>query len=222
MARSKLGVINTALGRIGQVKIASLTEDSTAAIQAAIIWDDVVQEILEAADWSFAKTRIALSQNATSPVQGYDYAYTLPPDFLKLCRARQNDPSVYPDGVYPGDADLDGNIIIGGIKFGYIIEALPDGTLCLFSDYDNAAGDMYINYIKNEANPARWTAQFATTVSYKLAADLAIVLTESVNKMEKMTLLYDRAIISAKGLNASNDFLANETASDSSWERAGR
>lgn len=203
MAYSDIGIINVGLGRIGQPKISSLSEDSTAAIQASVALEYVRDELLEAADWVFAKTRLVLSKNATVPVQGYDFAYTLPPDFLRLCRVRKDDPPVYPS------------------QLSYVIESLPDGTLCLMTDHDNDLADIIIQYIRKEDNPARYTSAFSSAFSYRIGAELAFVIAESRPKFETMMSLYDTFLKKAIALNNSSDFLADETG-NTDWEDAGR
>lgn len=218
MAYSDLGIVNLALGRIGEPKIdtLSITDDSpVAAVQADMCLEYVRNEVLEASDWIFAKTRVALSQNATSPVDGYDFAYTLPADFLKLCVNTKKDPSVYPmltqvdylSTSFPASS--------------YVIETLPDGTLCLMTDYNNEHGDLIIRYIRRETNPARYTAHFCSTMAFRIAAELALPLTESAKKYETMMALYDQALPRAKGLNRSGDHLPDETGNED-WTRAGR
>ncbi|MCK5504214.1 MAG: hypothetical protein KAJ10_03585 [Thermodesulfovibrionia bacterium] len=218
---SVLGIWNLALGGIGQSKIASLTEQSVPAQQAEIAWPFVRDEVLESADWTFAKTRKALAQNSTDPVQGFSFAYTLPADFLRLCRQRKEDPSVYPDATTGSSYSYSFFVEGRPVAFRYVIEALADGTLCLFTDYDNSSVDLIIQYIRREQNPALYSAHFCTTAAFRLGAALAPVLTESSSKEERQWSLYNNAIKRAKGHNASADYLNNETGNDA-WETAGR
>lgn len=203
MAYSQLGVYNMAFGRIGQPKQSSLTADTTPIIQANAVWEYVRDEVLEASEWRFARTRVALAQNATAPVSGYDFAYTLPADFLRICKQDENDPPINP-AVYR-----------------YTFETLPDETQCLFTDYDNADEDLYLRYIRREENPARWTSHFCSAVSYRLAAELALVINESQKKYETMMTLYEGALRRAEGLNVSGDYLQDETGS-TAWSQTGR
>lgn len=203
MAYSVLGIYNQAFARIGQPKQASLSDNTTPIIQANLAWEYIRDEVLEAHDWTFAKTRVALAKNATSPSSRYAYAYTLPADFLKIAKQNPDDPPVYP-ASYP-----------------YILESLPDGTQCLFTDYDNSDQDLYLTYIRREENPARYTATFCSAAAFRLGAELALVITESQKKFEALFSLYEQAITKAKGLNNSSDYLQDETGS-TAWELAGR
>ncbi len=206
MAYSVIDIVNLALGRIGQVKIDLLTENSTAADQANLVWPYVRDEVLSAADWVFAKTRVALARNSVAPVQGFLYAYILPSDFLRICRNRADDPPIYPPGAADGK---------------YVVETLADGTLCLFTDYDNTDTDIVIQYIRRETNPARYTPIFISAVAYRMGGELSLILPESGTKLKDMMTLYSRALSTAKGVNLSSDRLADETGNED-WVNAGR
>lgn len=202
-AYSVIGIVNMALSRIGQPKIAALTEDSTAAVQANLVWPMVRDEVLEAADWDFATTRAALAKSATVPEQGFSFAYPLPADFLRLASDKETDPRVAPQGVP------------------YVIEALADGTRALLTNYDNEAGELHVRYVRREENQARWSASFVSALAFRLAAELALVIAESLKKYDAMITLYDRMIRVAGGVARAGDSLEDETG-NSDWDRAGR
>ena len=202
MAYSVVGIVNLALQKIGVMRIAALGEGSEQAIAANAVWEYIRDEVLQAKGWTFAKVRVALAQNATSPVQGYEYAYTLPADFLRLDRDKKDDLAVYP-------------------SYNYVIETLPDGTICLFTDYDNETYDLYIRYIRKIADPQKFTPMFISALAFRLAAELAIPRTEGLKKYKAMMEMYAQALLMADSVNQSGDYQENETGDDS-WERAGR
>lgn len=104
MAYTFAGIINLALGRIGIKRVAEhdypLTESSPQAIEANAIWQYVRDEVLEAKDWKFAKKRAAIGKVAEAPPSGYDFAYLVPTDFLRITQGTEDDPGIYPAG-YP-------------------------------------------------------------------------------------------------------------------------
>ena len=101
MAYTQVGIVNLALGRIGMKHITTITESTPQAEAANRVWEYIRDEVLEAKDWRFAKTREMLSRAPVSPIYTYDYAYVLPNDFLRLARSRDplNDPVFYPISV---------------------------------------------------------------------------------------------------------------------------
>lgn len=220
MAYAIIDIVNLGLGHIGQPKIASLSEDSVAAIQATLNWPYVRDEVLASADWSFATVRAVLALNTTAPTQGYDYAYTLPSDFLRVCQDKNDDPVVTQVSSV-AVSEVEGSINLVGQSYGYAIEALPDGTRCLFTNYDNSTDDLVLRYVRREENPSRYSPHFITAAAFRMGAALAPVLTESTKKFENMMALYAQAMRAAKSHNRSSNFVKNETGSDS-WTEAGR
>ena len=79
---------NVALTRIGANIISDLTDGSPNAIKVNAVLDYVREEVLQARDWRFAKIRYAMGLSTISPLYGYQYAYILPTDFLRLVKPR--------------------------------------------------------------------------------------------------------------------------------------
>lgn len=220
MAYSEVGICNLALTRIGVKRIAALSGTDPTSQDCNAIWEYVRDEVLGVRDWKFAKTRAALAKNATTPLYTWLYAYTLPTLFLRLARGTNNDPNYYPDTV-------------DEIYYPFVIEALPDGTLCLFTNYDNkrAAGvigtgddtdyNLYINYIVKETNPTRYSANFINALAWRIATELAVMRTELKAKVSYCESKYHSSLIVADEFNQSLDSLDYERGDDS-WETAGR
>ena len=102
MSYSKLGILNLSLGKIGVSKIASTSEltgeTSEAAKAANIVWDYILDEVLEARPWHFAKTRSRLHRIDVTPAFDFDYAYILPDNFLRFIYPKPDYPAIYPGG----------------------------------------------------------------------------------------------------------------------------
>lgn len=155
--------------------------------------------------------------------ESYDRAYLLPADFLKVCTPKRTDLSVDPTGGYGTIFDEARAIIrVRGLIYPYVIESLPDDRLILLTDYDSDEDDpLELVYIRAVTDPTKWTAHFITALAFRLAADLSLPLTEDHRKFANMFALYQQALMLAKGLNYSADFVENETGS-TNWELAGR
>ena len=223
MAYSQVGIVNLALGRIGKKRISSMAEGTPQSIAAAAVWEYVRDEVLEAKDWKFAKTRYKLSKSSTTPLYRWSYAYPYPQDFIRLATGRKDDPPVFPDTEnFSSFSWLPGTdmFFLSGYQFPYITEALPDGTLCLLTDYDNSAADLYINYIKRVTDAQKYLPSFVNALSYRLAGELAIELTEGLKKFDAMMILYDKALGKATEVNQSLDH--HDDTGSNSWETAGR
>ena len=107
MSYSELGVINLAFSHIGVAAITSAQWATPTTVQQAIeanaVWEYIRNEVLEAADWRFAKQRITLDRAIYTPDYGYDYYYVLPRDFLRLAKGTPVDPSMYPTALQPSE-----------------------------------------------------------------------------------------------------------------------
>jgi hypothetical protein len=225
MAFSQVGIVNMGLDMLGVARISSIDDDSTQAIKAKAAWEYLRNEVLEARNWKFATTRVALAQNATSPASGYTYAYTIPTNFLRLVDDDKDDPAVYPLGRYANSRVFVGYpssyVNYQSSQLGYKLETLPDGTKVLVTNYDNTAEDLYIRYIRSDISIGNYSATFCHVLACRIAWHLAYTLTESTTKREEMKQEYFEALNKADGINRASDWIQDETGS-TDWEDAGR
>lgn len=91
MSVSKVSIANAALIKVGAERISSITQDCKRAIIINAIWDHVRDKVLRARKWNFAKMRVTLTPNGTSPDWGYDYQYDLPNDYLGFLETDPDD-----------------------------------------------------------------------------------------------------------------------------------
>lgn len=245
MNYSQVGVANMALQRIGaRGTIASFTEDSPNAIKVLTVWDMIFQEVLSERDWKFAKTRVELQQNVQRPVGGYRYAYALPADFLRLCRPREkpeerriadanffswgawghrrHDIPVWPHDVAPYIVETVQNAIPVPPN-----PALPiTYTTNLLSNYPHRGlytdcQPIVINYIRLITDFTQLLPGFVNCLANRLAAELAIPVTEDKQKYQGMMEMYTHSMNSAQAQQECDDFLQDEAGSQS-WVEAGR
>lgn len=84
MTNQWVTLANRALARIGTQQISSLTDGSTPALYCNNLLPEVVQSVYGQFDWKSARKRIELSALVDAPLYGYDYAYQLPNDFMRI------------------------------------------------------------------------------------------------------------------------------------------
>lgn len=212
MAYSDVGIANMALQRIGaKSSISALNEGTPNAIKANAVWEYIRDEVLEEIKPKFATLRVALSQSSTTPAndEQYDFAYPLPNDYFCLADDKNNtDPVIWPSSVAP-----------------YVIETLSssDETSCLMTNYDSTTDgyNIYLTYVKKVTDVARYTPSFINALTYRLAAEFALSITESGGKYEAMIKLYEKAKKKAKAQSLTQDYLADEKGK-SDWVNAGR
>ena len=180
--------------------------------------------------WTVSQSQTLASTSLTSelkPLYGYCHAWVMPSDFLRFVRPhvrppdtnwyawlwgpegwgyyRRDDPPFWPCG-WP-----------------YVCEALPtDGTKVILTDYDGVScGPAKINYIRLISDYSQLVPAFVECLAYRLAAELAVSITEDKNLFTSMTEMYRETLNSAEAVNASMDFSKDETGSRA-WEQAGR
>jgi hypothetical protein len=90
---SQTAICNQALIQVGHDTLADVDDSTPRGRKLLAAWPIVLDALLAAHAWGFATRRVALQQSATVPVWGYDYAYQLPSDCLRLLE-------VYPDSAY--------------------------------------------------------------------------------------------------------------------------
>lgn len=168
---SQTRIVNKAFVLLGTAqRIASLTDGSPLARQAAAVWDEARDEVLADHPWNFAIARAQLAASADfTPANEYSYAYELPGgDFLRWLPWRE------------GHADH----FEGEQEGGYILS--------------NAPAPIYIRYIRRIEDVAKWSPAFTEAVAAKLAFYLADSVTARGGKRDRAEMAYDKALRDAK------------------------
>lgn len=79
---TSIDLASNALLLIGEETISSFTDDSTAALVAANLYEPTYESLLTLHPWRFASSKATLSKLTAAPVNEWLYAYQLPADFL--------------------------------------------------------------------------------------------------------------------------------------------
>lgn len=189
-------VINDALTEIGAYMINDPSEASEQASRASFLFPRVVRSELRKHAWSFAMNRTALPASATPPAWGYQVAYPLPPDFLRMWQVGQ----YYYEWVlrdYVGE-----DLSVYAIEGNQVLTNLP--------------APLNIRYISDVTNNVNiWDALFREVISLKLGLKLVPSLTRSDTKYKTIMEAYEGALKTAKRINAIE--LPPTPQSDDSW-----
>jgi hypothetical protein len=241
MADTTTPLVNLSLYRIGAKPVTSISDGSPNALKASVIYPYILKLLLQQKDWRFAKLQVKLIRHTISPQKGYRNAYLLPADFLRLCMShfpqmRGLNPIAYPPGYwyqvidttgYPRYYNYDPPVYPGGAPF--VFEVIPGvagpppvpDKFCLLTDYDDTDQPIIIDYIRNITDESAFTPGFTEALICRVAQELAVPITESVQKKEDMQKDYVAALDMAGGLNELLDSVVDETGS-TAWEDAGR
>jgi len=146
---SEVGICNLALSKIGEPPINSLSESSKAGRECALLYKQTRDEALQDFPWAFATKRRQLARTATDPVFGWDHAYQIPTEALRII------------GVHDSEGqDLTRYAIEGEV------------LLC-------DADAVYARYVWRVTDAAKFSPKFVELVSRLLASKLAIAIADA-------------------------------------------
>lgn len=88
---TKIDICNSALIKIGQSRISSITEDTKAAIFCNQQYATLRDEVLYSHPWNFAVRRVELGLLATAPAFEFDNQFQLPSNCLRVLETDDTD-----------------------------------------------------------------------------------------------------------------------------------
>lgn len=156
MAISDTKICNMALAKIGSARISDYTdstEDNVQAVQCRLHYEQTRDALLRSHYWRFARTRVQLSANVTTPAFEWDYAYDLPSDFLRLW-------------IKPFE---DNNSGLHNTRYSFSMEGRQ-----LLTDEDA----VYLRYIKRVTDPTVFDPLFVEVFILKLALKMVMPLSQ--------------------------------------------
>lgn len=192
---SQVSICNQALGWIGANLITSLNDDNREAQLCKANFFDLRDAVLEEREWTFAVRRIDLSPTTVDPVYGYGNQFVLPDDVIRVLNV----------------PDTSSNfLLLGGAGFGGI-EVGPDQQPQLQNwrkesiEGPAATGNVILadvdrivcRVIWRVTNIDLWSPMFTQALAARLAADLAIPLTQNRTLQADMWTLYERKLAKA-------------------------
>lgn len=177
---SKLDICNLALANLGQKSVASLSDTTNIkVITFNRVYDTALKYTLSDHDWNFAEGRASLTLLADEPV-GYDYAYDLPTDCLKI-RYLYDETNGSPR-VRMVNSRTSGNSIIP-----YTIMLNEDGNKnILCTDQEDAIAV----YTRNITQLNLMSATSYTALAWKVSADMAVPLTKNLSLQSTCVTMY--------------------------------
>lgn len=179
---SEVGVVNSALRKIGQNTIMSLTEGTDNANVAADLYAEHRDDMLSSHPWNFATRRVKLARSSSSPPYRFEYQYPIPANYLRTVEVHAN------EGGY-------------GVVTYAIEEDEGDGTV-IRSD----AEEIWLTYVSQVTDPNKMPPYFRKALSLSLAGDMAIPIAQSNSLADRFTTLAKQAISKAKSIDSMEDY----------------
>lgn len=81
---SETSIANAALTLLGERLISSIDDNTKTAKLVNERYTPIREDLLRSHPWNFATQRVELGADATAPVWGFDFAYQMPSDLLRL------------------------------------------------------------------------------------------------------------------------------------------
>lgn len=193
---SSVDIANSALTKLGEVRIMALTDNVKAAREINAVFELRRNAMLRAYNWNFAMTRTQLSALSDSPSWGYTYQYQLPSDCLRVVQV----------GEYyniPGLSDY-----IGGTDN----EPFKIEGSTIVTDF---GAPLKIRYVRRVTNSGEFDALFCEALASDLAYTCCEAITQSNTKKESAKAERKEAIMTAIRTNAIE--LPPQAIQDDSW-----
>jgi hypothetical protein len=179
---SEVDICNRALSRLGtRATIAALAENSTEARTASIWYAATRDALLRAADWNFARRRVALA-DLGAPPSGWAFRYALPADCLRLLRLAPADVGL-PPPRFEVAGDTTGRVV-----------------LC-----DEPQAEAI--YTAGIDDPTQFDAAFATALVDQLAAHIAYPITQKTEVAVRLGQMARLSFAEAVALDGSEAHL---------------
>jgi hypothetical protein len=152
MPVTQVSIVNSALAKVGQAPVQSLTQDTRAAQIINSIYDLVQDELLSMHPWNFAIKRATLSPTNNTPIYDYEFEYDIPSDCLRMLDNEYDYTAVKPDWQVEGRKLLSNE------------------------------SSLNVRYIARETDCTMWSPTFAEAFAWHLAHKIAYALTQSTER----------------------------------------
>lgn len=194
---SQLDIVNEALSIIGEMPIDDIDDTGDPkAVKVKAIWEVTRDQILEMRPWSFALTRAQLEKDAIGPVYGFEYAYVLPADCLRVVSVSAYDYAA-----------------LNTWSLGDTAYSLEGGRVLS----DNSP--LYLLYVRRVIEPGRFPPSVASALSAMLAFNMAAFFTKSATTAQAALKVFEmRMILAVKSDAAQQGFVESSTRSP--WSEA--
>lgn len=197
IAETPTNICNIALARIGAKEITSF-ENSTdrEGELCRRLYNTARRSVLTYHHWNGAKRSTSLSQNSSVTPVFWDYAYTLPTDFIRII------------SCHPSD-DLNSTC-------DFTIENAndTDADTVLLSD----SNTIYIQYVFDCIDLSVMSQGFRDVLAFVLARDFCLALGKSAQKYELTDKQFRRSLTIAKSQDGFDDY--PQRLADGSWVRS--
>lgn len=208
---SVVDICNLALTRLGHGMISAIDEGSKAGDLCSLHYPLCRDATLRAHPWNFAIRRQELAASATTPNHEFDYYFALPDDCLKVIRTDWEADGLTSTAVY-GYPGMNG---YAGESVPYRLESHASLGKVLATNESTCS----IEYIARIEDPTLFDDLFIDVLAQRLAAELAVPLTDTQTVAKAMWEIYQNKLMEARTTDA-QEGTPREVVDLSPWIRA--
>jgi hypothetical protein len=191
---SETSIANLALTRLGHSTITSLSQGTKAADLCTLHYPVCRDALLRAHPWNFSIRRATLAQSSTTPNHEFTYYHVLPIDYLKVIRTDWEADFTNSTAVY-GFPGMNG---YGSEIAPYRIENVSGVGKCIAAN----ESVVKIEYIAKIEDPELFDALFIDLLAQRLAAEIAMPLTDTQTVAKSMWEIYQTKLAEARTTDA--------------------
>lgn len=199
MVTSVLEIYNLAITRLGHEPMSSESENTKAGRLCRLHYPTLRDAVLRAHPWNFAVRRVALAQLSVTPAFEFDFAYALPTDpyCLKIVRTNYEADGFSSTAVY----SYPGLAAYGTIVVDYRIESIDVSGTPVRALLTNESS-ISIEYIARITDVSLFDPLFVDCLAARMAAELAIPLTDNQSATKTLMDLYQMKLSEARTMDA--------------------
>lgn len=176
-------ICNLALGHLGQSKITTISDATEAARRCNQIFNNCRDEVLRCASWKFATAILSLVNLPNETVVGWNYVYTFPTDCVYARKVFIDNSNAFSIPIFTNITPVPTPTTNPeGIQFRVIYQ--QDLSLQVVVCNSNPA---YMEYTARVVDPTLYDSLFIKALSFKLAAELAVLLNGDTTASDKMS-----------------------------------
>ena len=197
MATSEVAICNIALSWLGGELIISLDDPSVEAKLCKANYEPLRDAVLEEREWTFAIKRLEPAQLQDRPLYGYDRAFQIPSEVIRVLQISLFDDSVLDPGIN-GDFRASSRSGTGMGRETRIEWSREGGTIVA-----NNANRIVGRFLVRVTDTTRFSPAFDQALAARMAMDMAIPITNSEKMQKAMAQMYGEKM----SLAASSDGL---------------
>lgn len=187
---SQVSICNQALGWIGANLITSLDDDNREAQLCKTNFDDLRDAVLEEREWTFAVRRITLAPLLLTPKYGYGNQFLLPPQVIRVLNVPDttfgDTLSFFTGATRQVQQGPDQQPQVPVWRKESLEEPAATGNIILAN-----TDQLLLRVIVRVTNIGLWSPMFVQAFASRLAADLAIPLTQNRTLQKDMWAIYE-------------------------------